>query len=191
MQDAEQQQVFQPAPQTAPPAEATSASFVVAPQNESSSVAETTTQVTPVVLQEGVTQKQSDGQRHKRPPRSDNKSKNFQRRNKPQHGGNGNGDRGFDRNGDNDEGADEVESSEPLVLVPLDPTKAGASRQGQTWTSAERQQVSNAYREGMLISQISFASGRSEFAVACHLEYAGLLGRGEALQYAKKVVQAA
>lgn len=183
MQDAEQQQAPQPVTQPAAPAEISPVANVAAPESAPAA---------PAAVPEGGTPRQNDGQRHKRPPRQDNKSKNFQRRNK-QHGanGNGNGDRGFDRNGDNDEGADEVESSEPLVVVPLDPTKAGASRQGQTWTSAERQQVSNAYREGMLISQISFASGRSEFAVACHLEYAGLLGRGEALQYAKKIVQAA
>lgn len=189
MQDAEQQ----PAPQIATQAAERPLNLMSAPLPEAGSQAESSPQTPPTLPLEGSAApgvpKSQDGQKHKR-SRPD-KSKNFQRRNKPQHGANGNGDRGLDRNGENDEGADDVESNEPLVVVPLDSSKPGASRQGQTWTLAERQQVSNAYREGMSIGEISFASGRSEFAVACHLEYAGLLGRGQALQYTKKTAQTA
>jgi hypothetical protein len=86
---------------------------------------------------------------------------------------------------ENDEGVEAVEP-EPISVIPLDPTTPGPVRHLLPWTPTERKQVSNAYNEGMPIEQIAIACGRSELAVGCHLNNAGLLGRNEAFSYAKK-----
>lgn len=112
-------------------------------------------------------------------PRPERKPKHFQRR-KPNHVSAGNMQ-------DVDESVEPVEV-EPINVVPLDPSKPAASRHGQPWTAVERTQVSNAFREGLPIEQIAIACGRSNFAVACHLDYAGLLARVEAFKYAKDTV---
>ena len=115
-------------------------------------------------------------------PRPERKPKHFQRR-KPNHQSHASAGNMQDI----DEMSEPVEV-EPVNVVPLDPSQPAPSRHGQPWTSVERVQVSNAFREGMPVEQISLACGRSNFAVACHLEYAGLLPRVEAFKYAKSNV---
>jgi DNA-directed RNA polymerase specialized sigma24 family protein len=109
-------------------------------------------------------------------PRHEGKPRHFQKRN-PRHAP--------VMSSENDENVEVIEV-EPLTVTPLDPANPVPARHLQPWTPSERKQVSNAYNDGLSIEQIAIACGRSELAVASHLNYAGLLGRSEAFSYAKK-----